>query len=77
MELPSTILDPSSENKTKSKKKFLMFQEMKLPSSNVKNFLYFLVFQETETSPQKFLIFQEELPKPQKPKFIILLQKKL
>ena len=47
-----------------------------------KNFLIFsqkkacLTFQETETQ-KKFFIFQEELPKPQKPKFLIFLQKRL
>ena len=71
-------------------KKFLIFQEIELSSPNIKRFLIFsqkkaflyvrkrkhqknsLYFRK-----QNFLTFQEELPKPQKPKFLIFLQKKL
>ena len=53
---------PSSKKRKKpTLKKRLIFQEMKLFSLKLK----------------KLLIFQEELPKPQKPKFIALLQKKV
>ena len=46
-------------------KAFLILQEMETR----KNYLYF--------RKRNFYVFQEELPKPQKPKFIILLQKML
>ena len=65
------------------KKAFHIFQEVQ----TTKKLILFsqneavLIFQETETLKislyfwkQSFLIFQEELPKPQKPKFNILLQ---
>ena len=59
---------------TETPKKFLIFSQKKA----------FLTLQETETlkkffyfREQNFLIFQEELPKPQKPKFLIFFQKKL
>ena len=57
MKLPGAPLDPSSKKK-KKKKNVLIFQEMDLSSYNIKNFLYFLKFQETKTM-KKFLIFQE------------------
>ena len=62
-------------------KKFLIFKESETPQ---KFLLFsqkkaFLIFQETKKSLyfRNFLVFQEELPKPQKPKLLIFLQKKL
>ena len=72
---------PSSKNKNFKKgtfrarklkktplKKLLIFWEMELSSPKLKKTSYTHIF---------FQIFQEELQKPQKPKFILLLQKKL
>ena len=65
------LFSPPREN-------FLYFRKRK-PR---KKFLYFLkknavfMFWKMENS-KKFFIFREELPKPEKPKFIILLQKML
>ena len=47
---------PSSKNKKTTLKKFLILQEMELSSLKLK----------------KYPIFQQELPKSQKPKFLIL-----
>ena len=66
----------------KHSQKILIFQEMELSGCKIKEFLIFykksLIFQEVELSSpklKKLLIFQKELPKPQKPKFLILFQK--
>ena len=75
---------------TETRKKFLISSQKKLflyfrkPNPR-KNSLYFtkrnfLIFREMELSSHKIknlFTFQEELPKPQKPKFLIFLQKKL
>ena len=75
---------------TETQKKFLISSQKKLflyfrkPNPR-KNSLYFtkrnfLIFREMELSSHKIknlFTFQEELPKPQKPKFLIFLQKKL
>ena len=65
------------------KKIFLTFPEIephsfqpKLEKIKKTTLRTFAILQETET-PKKFVIFQEELPKPQKPKFLIFLQSKV
>ena len=67
------------------KKAFLIFQEMELfhilGNGNPENSLYFrkrnfFMFQKIETL-KIFFKFQKELPKSQKPKFFIFLQKRL
>ena len=76
VELPSTLFEAQARKKKSLRKQFLMFREMKLFSSNIKKIIIFsqekafLISWETET-PKKCLIFQKELPKPQKPKFLI------
>ena len=71
----------SPEKRNKNPRKHIIqevtFQAWKIKKLTLNNFF---IFQEMWFYCQKlkqFLIFQEELPKPQKPKFSILLQKKL
>ena len=62
-----------SGNKTFFKKflifQLVTFQARKIKKTFQKNFVYFFL--------KVLFMFQEELPKPQKPKFLIPLQKKL
>ena len=66
MELPRVLFSPSSKNeKNPPRKKFLIFHEMELSSSNIKKFLYFLIFAFPEMKPG---IFQSKLKKFKKKK---------
>ena len=49
---------PRKQNKSTLKKNSLYFGKWNFLALVLKNFLYFLIFQETET-PQKFFLFQE------------------
>ena len=66
--------------------KFLILQETDTPRKILifSQKIDFLIFQKTEAiifflyfNKPNFLIFQQEPPKPQRPKFIILLQKRV
>ena len=66
MELTRVLFSPSSKNeKNPPRKKFLIFHEMELSSSNIKKFLYFLTFAFPEMKPG---IFQSKLKKLKKKK---------
>ena len=63
MELPRTLLSPSSGKKKKKKnftpKKCLIFQEMELCSSKIKKFLIFQEIELSSSKIEKTLIFLE------------------
>ena len=65
------LLGPGLKKQNKKKK------QKKKPLKEVVLFSYISGDGTFSSNVKKFLIFQEELPKSQKPKFIILLQEKL